>query len=823
MSKITVHMIGQAHLDPVWLWRWTEGRAEALGTSQSAVDRLAEYPDFHFTRGESQVYSWIETENPTLFAQIRQAINEGRWHVVNGMIIQPDMNLPNGESFVRQVLLGKHYMRSQLGVEPTVAYCVDSFGHAGTLPQILRECGFDSYVFMRPGPHEKTLPANVFWWQGPNGSRILTFRITNAYTTRSADQEAHILAAVAAKPAQIDATMCFFGIGNHGGGPTKEQIENVRTLAVKHQTAQPALDIRFSWPDAYFDAIRPQAESLPTVTGELQYHAVGCYSVNSALKHAHRQAENRLLLAERLAVMANLWADTPVPQARLNELWHTLAFNQFHDTLGGTSIKVAADDAIAELNGVAAAADALADSVARAVANRIDTAGQGATVVVFNPASQPVSTYLEYEPWTDWQDWDEHGWGLVDDSGQPVAYQNIDPLEAFSEANGKIRRLLFATTLPAFGYRLFRFAPGLPQADRPATSLYVTETALENELLAIRLDSHSGNIISCVDKRSGQELVGPGGWNVGEVLEDYSDTWSHGVQRYGAVVGSFGDAKIKIGERGPLRVSLLIERNYGASIWQQQLLLCSGESTLTIRNWLVWLEPWRLLKLTCDVNTIAPRAVHDVPFGWLERPCDGHEVPTHMWLDVSGPTATGEMVGLALLNNGKYGCDVSGSTLRLTILRCVPYAYHEPHSFGVRHHYDWVDRGSQEFTIVLHPYMGDWPSTEIVQRARMLNMPPLLVTMHAHPGDLPPQASLAKVNSNDIEMTACKLAEDGNGYIVRLADVHGCGGSGSLVWLDQPFLLEWDPFEVLTVRLTQQEGRWQMQQCDMLEHIKRHA
>ena len=137
MTKPVVHMIGQAHLDPVWLWRWTEGRAEALATSQSAVDRLDETPDFHFTRGESQVYRWIEEENPELFARIRVYIDEGRWHVVNGMIIQPDMNIPCGESFVRQVLLGKAYLRDRLGVEPRIAYCVDSFGHAGTLPQIL--------------------------------------------------------------------------------------------------------------------------------------------------------------------------------------------------------------------------------------------------------------------------------------------------------------------------------------------------------------------------------------------------------------------------------------------------------------------------------------------------------------------------------------------------------------------------------------------------------------------------------------------------------------------------------------------------------------
>ena len=141
MPKTIVHMIGQAHLDPVWLWRWTEGRAEALATSQSAADRLSEYPDFQFTRGEAQIYEWIEDESPELFARIVDFVRQGRWHVVNGMIVQPDMNLPLGESLVRHFLLGKGIMHDLLGVEVNVAYCVDSFGHASTLPQIFRKSG----------------------------------------------------------------------------------------------------------------------------------------------------------------------------------------------------------------------------------------------------------------------------------------------------------------------------------------------------------------------------------------------------------------------------------------------------------------------------------------------------------------------------------------------------------------------------------------------------------------------------------------------------------------------------------------------------------
>jgi len=246
-ARTVVHMIGQAHLDPVWLWRWTEGRAEAPPTSRSAVDRLREYPDFQFVRGEAQIYEWIEDEDPQLFAEIVELIRQGRWHVVNGMIVQPDMNLPQGESFVRQFLPGRAYMREHLGVEPRVAYCVDSFGHAGTLPQISEKCGFDAYVFMRPGFHEKPLPGQAFWWQSPDGSRVLAFRITAVYPTRRSDRPhllEHIERAVRARSPGLNHTMCFFGVGNHGGGPTKRQIENVQAIAPGYQLQFPTSLLR---------------------------------------------------------------------------------------------------------------------------------------------------------------------------------------------------------------------------------------------------------------------------------------------------------------------------------------------------------------------------------------------------------------------------------------------------------------------------------------------------------------------------------------------------------------------------------------------------
>ncbi len=847
MPKITVHMIGQAHLDPVWLWRWTEGRAEALGTSQSAVDRLAEYPDFHFTRGESQVYAWIEAENPALFAQIKQAIAAGRWHVVNGMVIQPDMNLPAGESFVRQVLLGKRYMRAHLGVEPTVAYCVDSFGHAGTLPQILRRCGFDAYVFMRPGPHEKELPASVFWWQAPDGSRILTFRIAGAYTTWEVDQEQHILQAVAAKPPELDATMCFFGVGNHGGGPTKAQIENVLALAEKYHTHADAA------PDADAPTLTPTPAPIlrsasagptpflpPSARRQTRCRSwpTSCSFMPSAAIPSTARSRPRTGWPKTvcwrpsgLAVMAALWAGKPVPHARLDELWHILAFNQFHDTLGGSSIKVAEDDAIAELTGLAATAATLADDAARAVANRIDTGGPGATVVLFNPAAAAASTYVEYEPWTGWQNWDEYGWGLVDEAGAACALPEHRPHGGAQRA----QRPHSPPALPRHPSR--RRLPHLPLCAGPAAG-------------ARHRVSHS-NSVSVLAPTCNR---GRYRRRTGERPPPYPSRPRHRqyrlVHRQGVGLRTRRPRRLerRRGDRRPQRHLVArrpaLRRGHG-HLWRRRDPPRRPRPPAGLAPGRAQLRPQHLAAADHPAPGRAgdPRAqlahvARTLAYGQARLRCQHRRTP---WPRTTSPlapssalaTATstprtcgwtsparlqdGQTIGLALLNDGKYGCDVTGSTLRLTILRCVPYAYHDPHPFGTRQRYDWVDLGSQSFTFVLRPHVGDWRDTDIVARARALNQPPLPVTMHAHPGDLPPSGSLYAVDNPDVEVTACKRAEDGDGYIVRLADVHGRGSRTTLTWLGQPFAVEVSPFEVVTVRLEEKEGAWALSHCDMLE------
>jgi alpha-mannosidase len=715
-----VRMIAQAHLDPVWLWRWTEGRAEALATSRSAVDRLKEYPDLHYVRGESQVYEWIEQEAPALFAEIKELIRAGRWHVVNGMVVQPDMNLPCGESFVRQILLAKRYFQDHLGVDVRVAYCVDSFGHAGTLPQIFKKSGLDYYVMMRPGPHEKTLPQQAFWWEAPDGSRVLTYRIPDSYGSGNADHTPHLERSLAARPADLEDTMCFFGIGNHGGGPTKMQIENIKDIAAQRQD----VEIVFDHPETYFHNVEKVGERLPVVVDELQFHATGCYSANSALKRTHRQAEAALLWAERMVALADVWASRPAQAAELPRLWHDLAFNEFHDTFAGSGIKEAEDEAIMCFGRIIMSCREIADSCGRLIGERVDTAGLGGTVLLFNPFPYARREYVEYEPWTEWQGWDVQGWGLVDETGKPVPHQR---LEAQSAANAKleggIQRLVFPVDLPPMGYRLYRFAPGLPRTEAATKVQANAAGTLENDAVRVRLDGQTGAIVSCIDKATGVELVGKGGWNVAQVLEDKSDTWSHRVRVFeGPMLGQFGNARITVSEEGPLQASLFVERTWESSTWLQQIVLRAGERELTIRNWLDWQGQFRMVKLAFDAPVSAPQGVRDVPFGAYRCPSDGAEVPMLQWIDVQGTGADGRTLGVAVLNDGKCSGDVLGSAARVTVLRCPPYGYHEPHVMGLKKRYDWIDQGLQEFTLVVRPHLGAWQGAGVVRRARELGM-----------------------------------------------------------------------------------------------------
>lgn len=350
MKHKTLHMIGNAHIDPVWLWRWQEGFHEVLASFRSALDRMNEDKDFLFVSSSAAFYEWVERVDPQMFAEIKQRIEEGRWEVVGGWWVQPDCTIPSGESFVRHGLYGQRYFREKFGVTAQVGYNVDSFGHHAMLPQILKKSGLDYYVFMRPSPQEKGLPARLFWWEADDGSRVLTFRIPFGYNTGPEDVGRVVRRTAGELKAPFNELMCFYGVGNHGGGPTKANIANIRQL--NEDPAYPRL--AFSSCNRFFASIQPKAERYPIVHDELKRHANGCYSAHSGIKRWNRQAEHLLITAEKWATIAHLTPGQTTPgqtttgqpyPTEFSRAWKNVLFNQFHDILAGTSLESAYQDA----------------------------------------------------------------------------------------------------------------------------------------------------------------------------------------------------------------------------------------------------------------------------------------------------------------------------------------------------------------------------------------------------------------------------------------------------------------------------------------------
>src|SRR5690349_16795403 len=319
-----LYMIGNAHIDPVWLWPWQEGFHEVKASFRSALDRMKEYPDFKFVSSSAAFYEWVENSDPAMFAEIKQRVAEGRWQIVGGWWIQPDCNIPGGESFVRHSLYAQRYFQEKFGVMAKVGYNVDSFGHNSTIPQILKKSGMDYYVFMRPGPHEKGLPNRLFWWESDDGSRVLAFRIPFEYCTWGKELSQHIARSANELKAPFDDLMCFYGVGNHGGGPTKENIESIQKL--NDDPTYPTLV--FSQPEQYFADMLAKNLPIPVVHDDLQHHASGCYAAHSGVKQWNRQAENLLIAAEKFSAIAECVTRQPYA-CDLAEAWKRVLFNQF--------------------------------------------------------------------------------------------------------------------------------------------------------------------------------------------------------------------------------------------------------------------------------------------------------------------------------------------------------------------------------------------------------------------------------------------------------------------------------------------------------------
>jgi len=788
-------MIGNGHIDPVWLWQWHEGYHEVKATFRSALDRLSEYDDFVFVSSSAQFYEWVERSDPAMFEEIKQRVAEGRWRVVGGWWIQPDCNIPSGESFVRQALYGQRYFREKFGVMATTGYNVDSFGHNGMLPQLLRKAGLRRYVFMRPMPHEKGLPGRLFWWQADDGSRVLALRLPFEYCTWGKDLEQHIRRCAGELKPPFDELMCFYGVGNHGGGPTRENIESIRRLNDDPDFPR----LVFSDPDTFFETIEARDLPIPVVHDELQHHASGCYAAHSGIKRWNRQAENRLISAEKFAAIAYRLTGMPYPREEFARAWKQVLFNQFHDTLAGTSLEAAYDDARDQLGEALAIADRVQNDAIQSIAWAIDIPAQEGVkpLTVFNPHAwrSRVNVALQTRGVP-------AAFALLDDEDRPVPVQDV---QSWATSGGQ-RRLTFTADLPPLGWRTYRIVP-VEAAPASETSLSATDHTLENRFFRLEIDPQTGQIASLFDKRHGVEVfAGPAARAV--VIDDPSDTWSHNVFRFQDEIGQFTATSVRLVESGPVLATVRVKSAFGASTLTQDFTLYDDLPQIDVRATVDWREKHKMLKLRFTVNQIFMRAVYEIPYGHIEREATGDEEPGQSWLDVSGTVReTGETYGLSLLNDGKYSFDVNVRDIGLTVLRSPVYAHHIPTQPQPDRDYSYIDQGMQTFTYSLLPHAGSWEMAGTVRRAAELNQRPIALLGTYHDGSLPQSRATVEVTPENIVVGAVKLAEDNDDLIVRCYESSRVATEAELRVGERVIPLSFGACEIKTIRVPRDDSQ----------------
>ena len=794
-----VYMIGNAHLDPVWVWRWQEGSAEVKATLRSALDRIKENDDFIFVCSSAFVYECAEEFDPAMFAEIKQAVKNGKIIIVGGWYVQPDCNLPSGEGFARQSLYAQRYFYEKFGVTAKTGYNVDSFGHNAMIPQLLKKSGMDNYVYMRPSECEMHNDSNIFEWIAPDGSSVITYRIMYEYTYDYKDMEdfKRRLKAICNSGLDcIDSAMCFYGVGNHGGGPTKHNIELIHEYMKENNSDT----VVFGNPDEFFEEIRRSKAVLPKYKGDLQHHASGCYSAVSGIKNAVRRCETQTIGAEIYSVAANIILGKSYPTECFRRAWKNILFLHFHDALGGCCIESVYDDLYNFSGEALSISQRATNNALQSISWAVDTSdmSKGIPVLIFNPHSWEYNGFITINKYAD---------AIFDNSGNPVLIQQV-----FSPAHNVYRRTdtMFEVKIPAFGYSTYYIKKSKPLELEntvfagkisPENENCKTGFFLENDYLRVEFESDSGYITSIYDKKAEKQLLSGKGAVPIIINESDHDTWSHGKNYFDRKIGMFYDAEITVLENGPLRATVKVINQYGNSTLKQYFSLSRGKSALEVRAEIDWRMKERMLKLAFPFDIKNPHAVYEIPFGYIERPCNGEEEPGQKWVAICG-----DDYNIAMLNNNKYSYSFEKNIMNLTVVRSPMFCDHGgPKSEESR----YTDIGIHSFEYVVMPMCKD-DYAAVTKAAYELNLSPVNIIENNHNGSLEESFSGISIDCENIIVSAFKRSEDGSGLVLRAYETSGRDTavcfSGSL--LRKELFCEFTPHSVKTFILPDDSENW---------------
>ncbi len=773
---VDIIAVGHAHLDVAWLWPTSQTRRKAARTFSSVLRLMEQFPDFHFTQSQPQLYRYIAEDHPDIFEQVQERVAEGHWEATGGMWVQADCNVTGAESLVRQFLLGRRFFRQHFDeAEMPILWLPDTFGYPWTLPQLVKQAGLKYFMTTKLSWNQyNRLPYDSFWWQGLDGTQVLTHFITTPdvgegrYHTYNGDLSPRLVIGTWRNYQQKETyteLLTAFGWGDGGGGPTREMLENGRRLA-NHPGAP---RVRQGSAGEFFQNLEAQAgERLPVWNGELylEYHR-GTYTSQACTKRANRKSEFLLHDAEFLAAWAALATGYEYPHAELTHAWELLCLNQFHDVLPGSSIGQVYEDSARDYEAIRAAGEQVRETALMALARLLPKA---AAFVAVNPTSfggRHIGLLQERLA---------EGQTLTDlVSGEPLVTQPVEDgtlVEVPHTDPYGLVALGSGDTPPPRPSPNFPPRIGGDRGGALVAHLISGVAVLENETLCVKFDT-AGDIIRLFDKTVGREVLPPGQRaNVFQAFEDRplgGDAWNIDISYDDKQWAAEPAYSLSVVERGPLRAGLEIRRRLLNSEIVQRVYLYRDSRCLDFDTWVDWQERHVLLKVAFPVDVLSPLATYDVQWGNIRRPTHRNtswdwarfETCAHKWVDLS----EGDY-GVSLLNDCKYGHDVQGNVIRLTLLRGPTYP--DPDA----------DQGEHRFTYSLLPHRGDWRAGT-VPASYALN-DPLIVRRVNDGGPSPPglggteggrgnpSQSLVAVDAPNVIIETVKRAEDGEGLIVRL-------------------------------------------------------
>src|SRR5271170_4180498 len=792
LQQWTFHLTGNSHIDAAWLWPWTETVDVVKRTFGTAAQLMYEYPNYTYTQSAAQYNQWIADKYPALNAQIKERLAQGRWEIVGGMWVEPDLNMPDGESLVRQLLVGQTTFKNLYGITTRIGWNPDSFGYNWQLPQVYKRSGIDYFVNQKMTWNDTNqLPFKLFWWESPDGSKVLAY-FPHDYANNDLNPvrlSADLAVARERSPGMTEM-MDLYGIGDHGGGPTRSVLDEGDHWS---DPAKVVPKYQFGIAQSYFTSVEKQIDpdsptwnyvvmakgenklppppagemSIPTWKDELyfEYHR-GVFTTQADHKRNMRESEEWLLNTEKYSSLAWLQG-RDYPAAKLTDAWKQVLFNQFHDLAAGSGIGIIYKEAQRDYDRVRWTSNEASHNALETIQSRIDTRTKdGVPVLVFNPLA-----------------WERSGDVMVTaelpQSAEAVsvldAKGNVLPSKLLSrEPHSNIYHLLVnAGPVPSMGYKLVHVVSGNKTF---ASDLKVSGTTIENANLRVTVDPSTGCITSLFNKKANFETLAPNScgnelqafkdtpkeydaWNIDPGTLDQPPTLIHQVD------------SVKVVESGPMRAGIQVARTWQSSKFVQEISLDANADEVLVTNDIDWHENHILLKVAFPLAATSDNATYEIPYGTIQRPTTRNnsweqakfEVPAMRWADLGDAKQ-----GMSLINESKYGYDAAGNVLRLSLLRSPTWP--DPDADRAHHH----------FVFALYPHAGDWKQAPSIRHGYELNYQLTAMQVDSHTGDWPTEHSFVGIDGDDVVLTAIKKAENADGLLFRFFEWEGNAGNVTL-------------------------------------------